>query len=201
MLDIYVINLKERLDRYKQIKADFETYTNINLIFIDAIKHEKGAIGCFLSHKKCISLAKEQNMPYIIVLEDDCLPGDNFENRLINIVEYLKNNNDWKLFLGGVKKSNRIVYKCNSELEPIYTIKNGYCTHLSIYHHNIYDEVLQVNHIENCVDTYWHSRFLALITLPFLAYQRNGYSDINNTYNNSMISGFQHTENILKKYI
>ena len=84
-IDIYVINLKERADRYAKIKTKFN-FKSINLIFIEAIKNENGAIGCFLSHKKCIQYAKTSNMDKIIVIEDDCLPiGNDFEKRLLDI--------------------------------------------------------------------------------------------------------------------
>ena len=59
MIDIYVINLADRPDRCEQIRKDFLEYTNINLIFIDAIKHSNGNIGCTRSFKKCVSIAKE----------------------------------------------------------------------------------------------------------------------------------------------
>ena len=48
MIDLYVINLKERTDRKEQISKDFEGNTNIHLEFIEAVKHDNGAQGCFL---------------------------------------------------------------------------------------------------------------------------------------------------------
>ena len=194
MIDIYVIHLPERTDRYEQIKKDFLPYTNINLIFIDAIKHSPGAIGCSRSFKKCVSIAKEKQLQYIIVAEDDCLPMDNFETRLSNILEYLESNNDWSLFLGGVKKSNRVIYKCPFEKEPIYSIKKGHCAHLSIFNSSIYDDVLNFDENTNYADTFWHGKYLALITLPFLAYQHDGFSSIENIYNNSFTKSFNDTQ-------
>jgi GR25 family glycosyltransferase involved in LPS biosynthesis len=57
---------------------------DIQLNFVEAIRRENGAIGCFLNFKKCIKIAKENNMKYIIILKDDCLPMNNFENRIKN---------------------------------------------------------------------------------------------------------------------
>ena len=45
MIDLYVINLKERTDRKEQISKDFEGNTNIHLEFIEAVKHDNGAQG------------------------------------------------------------------------------------------------------------------------------------------------------------
>ena len=66
MIDIYVIHLADRPDRYEQIKNDFLTYTDINLIFVDAIKHNPGAIGYSRSFKKCVAIAKEKNLKKLI---------------------------------------------------------------------------------------------------------------------------------------
>ena len=87
---------------------------------MEAIRHQNGAIGCFLSYKKCIRIAKEKNMKYIIILEDDCLPMNNFENRLKNLLSYLESNNDWDIFLGGVKKCNKVFNKTRIFDENLY---------------------------------------------------------------------------------
>ena len=102
MIDIYVIHITDRDDRMKHIKNNFSKFSTINLIFVDAIKHEKGHIGCFLSHKKCIQIAKDNDMKRIIVIEDDCLPYEKFEERLSIIINYLDKNHDWDIFLGAV---------------------------------------------------------------------------------------------------
>jgi GR25 family glycosyltransferase involved in LPS biosynthesis len=197
MIDIYVIHLADRPDRYKQIITDFSSYTNINLIFIDAIKHNPGHIGCSRSFKKCVGIAKEKQLPYIIIAEDDCMPMNNFENRLQNILEYLESNNSWSLFLGAVRKSNRIVTKFIFEKEPIYAIKKGHCAHLSIFHSSIYDDVLKFDENTLYADTFWHGKYNALVTIPFLAHQQDGFSSIENRYNNQFTKAFNETEKTL----
>jgi GR25 family glycosyltransferase involved in LPS biosynthesis len=194
MIDIYVIHLADRPDRYEQVIKDFSIYTNINLIFVDAIKHNPGAIGCSLSFKKCVSIAKVKKLPYIIIAEDDCMPMNNFENRLKNILEYLESNNDWSLFLGAVRKSNRIVKKFTFEKETIYAIKRGHCAHLSIFHSSIYDDVLNFDENTLYADTFWHGKYNALLTIPFLAHQHDGFSSIENRYNNQFTEAFNKTE-------
>lgn len=182
MIDLYVINLPERTDRLQEIKQNFQQYSNINLIFVEAVKHDPGYIGCTRSFKKCVSIAKEKNLPYIIIVEDDCLPLDNFENRLTNILEYLESNNNWSLFLGGVKKANRIIFNCPFEKESIYGIKRGHCSHLSIFHSSIYDDVLNYDENTLASDTFWHGKYAALVSIPFLAHQTDGFSTIGKKY-------------------
>lgn len=201
MIDIFVINLIKCIDRKNQIIQDFSLYKEVQLHFIEAIKTDNGAIGCFLSHKKCVEIAKERNMKYIIVLEDDCLPMNNFEIRLKELLNYLELNDDWDIFLGGVKKCNKILEKKMMSNEYIYKINRGHCSHLVIYNNSFYDILLQVDETKYAVDTFWHKKYRACILLPFLAYQRNGMSNIANCYNGNFINNFIDTEKCIFNYI
>ena len=48
MIDIYVINLKNRTDRLKKFKENFDKHFNINVI--EAVKNKEGWKGCLQSH-------------------------------------------------------------------------------------------------------------------------------------------------------
>lgn len=67
---IFYINLDERRDRRecveKQLNALGMPYERF-----PAIKHRKGLIGCVRSHIQCLTLAKERNMPSVLIVEDD----------------------------------------------------------------------------------------------------------------------------------
>ena len=61
-----------------------KTFGNdFNLIRVDAIKHTNGHIGCFLSHKKCLQIAKELGLKNIIVMEDDCIKNPSNNNNFV----------------------------------------------------------------------------------------------------------------------
>jgi hypothetical protein len=197
MIDLYVINLPDRRDRLEQMQKDFAQYNNINLIFIEAVKHENGNFGCTRSFKKCVSIAKEKQLPYIIIVEDDCLPLDNFQDRLTNILEYLESNQNWSLFLGGVLKAGRIIYTRPFNKEPIYGIKRSHSSHLCIFHSSIYDDILNYDETKFNSDTFWHGKYSALITLPFLAYQHDGFSTIGKLYSGGFRRLYNNTENSL----
>jgi GR25 family glycosyltransferase involved in LPS biosynthesis len=179
MIQLYVINLKERTDRKEQIIQDFKPYKNIQLEVIEGIKHENGAQGCFLSHKKCIQLAKERDMEYIIVLEDDCYPNENLENRLNTVLEYLKTRT-WGIFLGGVNKTRmeNVLKKDIYKEEKILDIDLGSTTHFIIYHKSSYDFFLSLE--TAIIDICWREKINAVTIVPFLATQRSGYSNIEN---------------------
>lgn len=205
MLDIYVINLKERIDRWQQIEKIFGN--NFNLIRIDAIKHEIGHYGCFMSHQKCLKIAKDKNLNNIIVLEDDCIISpyynDNFVEKIINIQNFLNSFENWNIFLGACNKAveikvinQPIVYNnCN-----FVQINNSFTTHFIIYNKNCYDFFLNFNNYDNPIDTVWHNKLIALTILPFIAFQSKGFSNINGS-KIDYTERFQNTEKYLLNYI
>ena len=44
-----------------------------------------------MSHKKCIEIAKQQKLDYIIVLEDDCIPANIFHIHSRSVDGYCAN--------------------------------------------------------------------------------------------------------------
>ena len=206
-MDIYVINLKERIDRLEYIKKTFKSFKNININIIDAIKHEKGSIGCFLSHKKCINIAKEKKMKYIIVMEDDCAPSDNFEIRLINIINYLEKNDDWDIFLGGITGhiKNKIIknVSIDDQTTLVYLAK-GKTTHFIVYNMKCYDFFLNCDENNLPIDLCWHNNLIAVVSYPFLAKQLTAFSTIENktiNYNLSFIKSENQIKEILSSNI
>ncbi len=68
--NVFYINLDYRTDR----KIKIEKQLNIlewQYERFPAIKHNNGSIGCSMSHLKLLELAKENNLDYIVILEDD----------------------------------------------------------------------------------------------------------------------------------
>lgn len=181
MIDIYVINLKKRTDRLEQIKMDFDNY-NINIVEAEAEKNiNEGWKGCFKSHLKCIRLAKEKKLNYIIVMEDDCKKTVNFDINLIKILDWLeKNYNKWNIFLGGITgvwNYNNLI-KISNDLDLI-EISMGKTLHFVIYNSNSYDFFL--NHEINIpIDKCWHNKLIGFVSVPFMAIQYESYSDIEN---------------------
>jgi hypothetical protein len=179
MLDIYVINLEERKDRLEHIKKYFSEY---NIIPVEAIKHIEGYKGCFLSHKKCIQIAKEKNLKKIIVIEDDCLPLDNFSERLENIIKFLESYNNWDLLIGGGFHicPFHIQGKINMSTENLYKINGGYCMHFVIYNYTSYDYFLEQD-ISRPIDHTWQNNLQCIVPVPFIATQLDNFSDISNS--------------------
>jgi len=64
------INLDHRTDRLEHAINEFKKM-DINAQRVNAIKMKNGAIGCTMSHIKCIELAKTRGWEYVFICEDD----------------------------------------------------------------------------------------------------------------------------------
>ena len=70
-LPVYVINLKNREDRRKHIKAQFRGKKEFKLTWIDAVEHPIGAVGLWKSMVKAVETAIENDDDIMIICEDD----------------------------------------------------------------------------------------------------------------------------------
>ena len=66
----FYINLDSRPDRKEYIENHLKK-VGLNAKRFNAVKLKNGAIGCSLSHLKLLEMAKENELDYIMILEDD----------------------------------------------------------------------------------------------------------------------------------
>ena len=139
----FVINLRVANDRMEQI---YKTFKKFNVIRVEACMHKTGWKGCLLSHLKCLQYAKLNNLKYIWVLEDDCSPCPDFINRFNIVNEYLSNNDNWNLYMGGCTKitKNNIIDILSFKNEKFIEINYSNCMHMVCYNHKIYDFFLKI---------------------------------------------------------
>jgi hypothetical protein len=64
------INLDHRVDRLQHLKDQFDV-VGISGERFPAVKTSNGAIGCTLSHIKCLEMAKSRQWPHVFICEDD----------------------------------------------------------------------------------------------------------------------------------
>jgi GR25 family glycosyltransferase involved in LPS biosynthesis len=64
------INLENRPDRLEHSQKEFEKL-GIQAERVNAIKMKNGAVGCTMSHIKCIELAKARDYKQVFICEDD----------------------------------------------------------------------------------------------------------------------------------
>lgn len=75
-----VITLKSRPDRIKSFHAWAKDY-GLNYDVFFAIKHPKGGYyGCWDSHMQIIRKALQLNVPFALIMEDDCVPNPHLKS-------------------------------------------------------------------------------------------------------------------------
>jgi len=87
---IYYINLEHRTDRKKSIVSELKSFDITNYERFNAIKHEKGYIGCSKSHLECIKNAKNNGYKNVLILEDDfvfVVDKNTFEDSIVQLFE------------------------------------------------------------------------------------------------------------------
>ena len=107
--NIYVINLKSRPDRRREMQKEFSSIglASADMTWFDAVVpnsrgpfQSKGARGCFLSHLAILTDAAEKMHRRILILEDDASFERNALSRMLSIVKELEGQ-QWDIFYGG----------------------------------------------------------------------------------------------------
>jgi GR25 family glycosyltransferase involved in LPS biosynthesis len=192
---LFIINLKRRPDRKNNIIEQFKNMKNIHssiqLIFFEAYNEKCGRIGCAKSHIALINYAKQNNMKYIIVVEDDFLFNPRITvDKFYEILETLTTNtNQYKIFNGSPtfwdkRNSLQLIHKYNSMLPQYYFIEFGQTTTFMVYTSECYEDIIKYYDpviSELHIDQYLSHTFVQLCYDMYICYQRAGYSDITNT--------------------
>lgn len=88
-IPVYIINLKDRYERKAHCVNEFKNRTEFEPIYIEAVKHEVGAVGLWESIVNAVKMAVEREDELIIICEDDHLFTQNYSKEYLmqNIVE------------------------------------------------------------------------------------------------------------------
>ncbi len=154
-IPVYIINLDRSQDRWtkilKQCKKENINYHRIEAIDgqkidsndYDSVLHKKdmkiNTIACFLSHLKSLKTFLESNKEYCVILEDDVIIQKDFNQKIKNIFQELKEKNQKQIdliFLGGTRvcgirytkslmKPTQINENCNAGTFAYLLSRNG----------------------------------------------------------------------------
>lgn len=190
-----VINLDSREDRKINVLIQLKKIGIHNAERISAVQTKDGAIGCSLSHIKCLEFAKKNNWEYVCVVEDDfkCIDPEKFISSVSKFNKNsIKDNIQWDVLLIG-----------GNNCPPYYNLPNvDYCVKISncqttigyVVKRDFYDTLIHNyregvsklmrnpdNKKEFAIDMYWkhlqHSgRWFLLI--PLTITQETSYSDV-----------------------
>ena len=192
---ILAINLPERQDRWVSIQNVFQTWRQ-NIERVEAVKMDPGWKGCSLSHRKCIELAKQRGYPWVLIVEDDCLPTDGAYQRFRDLLPTLwARRSEWEIFSGG--PSYLLGAKVVSRNPPLLDVVT-YGTQFCLVHAGTYDKILKDvgDHLK--IDVYYTESMKTWCTVPHLATQLPGKSDIDGKVTDHS-DKFQVAEEILYK--
>lgn len=187
----FYINLENRPDRREHAEQELPKIGLKNPQRFEAIQMEIGAIGCSLSHLKCLEIAKENNWDHILICEDDIvfLKPELFIQQMNS---FLENNEDWDVvFLGGHNQQQYIyiddscvqVHKCQTTTG--YLVKSHYYDTLIHTMKEGVDMFIKEPHNFHiyAVDKYWF-RLQEIdkwyLIIPLTVTQKEDYSDIEN---------------------
>ena len=184
----YVINLKRRNDRLEEINLPFEyevfEATDGKIEFADYPVKQQGFMGCWDSHRRLFTQVKNDNLDMVLVLEDDIEVCENFNDKLKTVMEEL--HEDWDLlYLGGWNVGDIEKYS-----ESLNWAKKVFTTHAFIVRNKFYDILLdKINSRKWKVDVLISEVLPSgkcFICEPTLAWQREGFSDIENRITNNL---------------
>lgn len=172
----YIINLAHRFDRRKAMSEQCIKFDIKNAEYFNAVHHHVGWKGATISHMNVIRKAKELNLPYVIIMEDDCVLSEHLLE--ISSVLNIALPQNWDMFYWG---ANHLEGRPILHLGKIY--KCTYATSAMCYavRNNMYDKILDAVQLDKPHDVYYaemHKSINAYCVLPNLAWQSDSYSDI-----------------------
>lgn len=197
ILDIkntFYINLEYREDRKKHAEEQLEKIGIKNYQRFNAIEMDFGAIGCSMSHLKCLQIARENNWSHLLICEDDILFLDP-ELLVRQLNTFLENHqDDWDVvLLAGNNTSPYIeVDNCCLQVGRCQTT-TGYIVKSHYYEtliSNISESIEKLtadpyNRTSYAIDRYWFTlqqRDRWFLIVPLSVIQKNDYSDIEKKY-------------------
>lgn len=191
ILDIkhaFYINLESRPDRKSHVEEQLKLI-GINATRFNAIKLPNGALGCSMSHLKCLEIARQQNLDHILIVEDDIkfLDPSLFVNQMN---KFLSNHKTWDVVL--VAGNNIPPYKViddscvqitKCQTTTGYMVKSHYFDTLI---DNIREGIKHLirepeKHVLYAIDKYWfrlQDKDIWYLITPLTVTQREDYSDI-----------------------
>lgn len=194
---IYVINLKKRKDRLKQVteelnkhNIDFQIFQGVEgnpgipLKNDHPLKNKPGHVGCVLSHVAILKEAKKLNLKNVLILEDDVIFYENYLSNFKLALTVLPN--DWEmLYLSG----NTEEIKLKHISENVYRCFGTFTTHAYAIKSELFDEIIQgQSKLDHPVDVFYNKLILpkrkGYIIRPYLCKQRASHSDIVNGFRN-----------------
>ncbi|MBS1917689.1 MAG: glycosyl transferase [Bacteroidetes bacterium] len=173
----FIINLPERIDRRLHVLEQFRDKDEFDIQIVEGCKHEIGAIGLWMSIRKIVESALNNNEDIIIICEDDHVFTKDYswEYLLKNIIE--AHEQGAELLNGGVGGFGMSIPVSQNR----FWVNWFYCTQFIVLYNSVFKKI--INEPMGSSDT--ADGLLSNITSnkmilhPFVSIQKDfGYSDI-----------------------
>ena len=195
----FCINLDTRPDRWELAQAEFEhqglEVERIPGVIVHGFDPKRNAChGCHLSHAIALMRAIEAQADSVLIFEDDVLFLHDVKPMLAKVEREI--DSDWEmLYLGA-----NIEHPMYQTSPHVARITGARSTHAYIARNMLFEKLLAVNEDPSTVhnDIYYETVIIpqhkCFITIPMLAVQREGYSDIrkqNERYQDWMLERYE----------
>jgi GR25 family glycosyltransferase involved in LPS biosynthesis len=185
---VLYINLESRTDRLAHVNGELNKL-GIQGERMNAIKLSNGALGCSLSHIRCLEIAKARELPHIFICEDD-ITFLHPTLLLENVEKFEKSGIEWDvLIIGGNNAppydtvSDFCIRAKNTQTTTGYIVRNHYYdTLLANFKAGAFRLMKEPHNKKHyAVDMYWKSlqrtdRWYMIIPLTVVQY--DDFSDI-----------------------
>jgi len=197
----FYINLASRPDRKEHVEKQLKSIGITEFQRFNAIRLINGALGCSMSHLKCLEIAKESGWPHLLIVEDDIkfLNPELFKSQLN---KFFLRHDSWDTILvagNNVPPYQPIddtcirVFTCQTTTG--YLVQNHYFDTLI---ENIKTGIKKLmffpdKHVLFAIDKYWfqlQKKDKWYLIIPLSVTQREDYSDIEKratNYSNVML--------------
>ena len=187
-IPVMYINLDIRPDRDHHVKRELKKIGVNEPHRFPAIKLENGALGCSMSHLKCLEIAKKNNYDQVFICEDDI----EFLNPVLflnQLAKFLASNIAWDVII--VSGNNMLPYtsindNCikvyNCQTTTGYIVKKEYYDKLmNNYKEGIKKLLNEPSNNDYKIDKYWFKLQRDdnwYLIIPLSVVQKEDYSDI-----------------------
>lgn len=208
--DVYIINLAHRVDRFAAIAALCE-HSGIEYNRFEAIRDERGWVGCGSSHLGCVRIAKERNLPWVLIMEDDCSFGEDDIRAFRELLNVLwKKRGKWDRFSGGPhfgvgeNDPQLAVFDINHFLFE----HGGFACHFDLINASAYDSILEWNPEQHpAIDVFYRDRrgagaggIRSICTVPHIGRPVDSDSDITPAFGHQMSSFSNYSQGVLMNF-
>jgi len=186
---VFYINLESRPDRKTYVENQLKQIGITCANRFNAIKLPNGALGCSMSHLKCLEIARTNNWDHVLIVEDDIT----FLNPTLFVKqmnEFLAIHKVWDVTLIGgnnmppYKKVDDTCIKVSKcQTTTGYIVKSHYYDILIQNYREGIQKLLREpqNHRFYAIDKYWfqlQEKNLWYLIIPLSVSQKDDYSDI-----------------------